>query len=284
QFSADSRGWRANRTPRPVGRPRPAHARPGRRFRRTWVPSPPSRRTTTCSSPASAAAASAARPGLPPDHAAAPAPRRAQGRPGASCGAQTPLAELVRHHSLPEVDRGHERRADQEVTTMTIVNLPYSYPQWMLQWDVNEEGLAYDFFHVPHQNRRTRNRGFAFINFLTPEAADIFMWSFTGRELSSPAAESKVVTVVPARLQGFEANASLYPGGVVQNPQLLLQRHHQRHHQQLRQQQQQQQQRTTVSGSGSSRDRHAAVPAAIGHSAGSSSSSSDVPLFLRLSL
>ncbi|CAK0857939.1 unnamed protein product, partial [Prorocentrum cordatum] len=232
--------------------------------------------------PASAASVLAARPGLPPDHAAAPAPRRAQGRQGAaSCGAQAPLAELVRHHSLPEVDHEHERRADQDVTTMAIVNLPYSYPQWMLQRDIDQEGLAYDYFHVPHDNRLTRNRGFAFVNFLTPEAADTFKRSFNSREFSSPAAESKVVTVLPSRLQGFEANASLHPGGVVQKPQLQLRKHQQPQYQQLRQEQQQQ---TTASGSGSSRGCHAAVPAAIGRSAGSSSSSSDVPMFVRISL
>jgi len=148
---------------------------------------------------------------------------------------------------------------------MAIVNIPYAYPKWMLQWYMNQEGLAYDYFHCPTDTRQERSRGIAFINFQTPEAAHAFWRSFNHRELSYPGAGSKVVTVLPSRLQGLEANARLHPEGLVPDPQMQLQRHPQ----QLRQQQLQ----APASGSSSSsRGPQAAAPAAVGHGAAVSSS------------
>jgi hypothetical protein len=216
---------------------------------------------------ASASAASSATLGLWLDHAAAAAPPPARGRPGADIpGAQMPLSELVRQHGTPEVDP--DFRADGGVTTMAIVNIPYAYPHWMLQWELNQEGLAYDYFHCPRDTRQERSRGFAFVNFVTPEAADAFYRSFNNRELSYPGAETKVVTVLASRLQGLEANARLHPEGLVLDPQLQLQRHQQRHQQQLRQQQ------APSSGSSSrssNRGAQAAATAAVGRSVTSSS-------------
>lgn len=161
---------------------------------------------------------------------------------------------------------------------MAIVNIPYAYPHWMLQWELNQEGLAYDYFHCPRDTRQERSRGFAFVNFVTPEAAAAFYRSFNNRELSYPGAETKVVTVLPSRLQGLEANARLHPEGLVLDPQAQLQRHQQRHLQQPQQQQQ------AYSSGGSSRSRssnrgpQAAATAVVGHSAASSSSFEAAPV------
>ncbi|CAK0888851.1 unnamed protein product [Prorocentrum cordatum] len=232
-----------------------------------------------------ASATSTARPGLRLDLAAATASWPAL---AGVQDAQMPLAELVSWHSLPEVDSA--LRGDVAVTTMAVLNLPYAYPKWKLQWDIKQEGLAYDYFHCPQDARKERNRGFAFVNFLTPEAAHAFQRSFHNRELSYPGAEAKVVAVVPSDLQGLEKNARLHPQGLALLPQLLLQQYQQRH---LRQQHQQM---TAASGGGStSRGPWEAEQVAVDQRASSSRSqvapathspspSRNVPVVYRLSL
>ena len=234
---------------------------------------------------ASSSAASAARPNLQLDHAAAVVPRPARGRPGTNVPrVQRPLAELVRQHSLPEVDP--DRLADERVTTMVILNIPYAYPNVVLQRDILQEGLAHDYFQCPQETRTGRNRGFAIINFVTPEAANAFQRSFNNRELFFPGAGTKRVTVLPSNLQGLEANARRNPGGLVLDPEMQLQQH---------QQQPRHQQQALAAGSSSSRGPQAAAPAAMGHSAASSSSqaapmplhppssSGNAPVFYRFS-
>lgn len=101
-------------------------------------------------------------------------------------------------------------------TTVAILNIPYSYPKWKLQAEIQAEGLAYDYFHFPQDSRRGRNRGFAFVNFVTAEVAQAFYRAFHNRLLCYPGSEEKRITVMPSSLQGFENNAQLHPSAATQ--------------------------------------------------------------------
>lgn len=105
----------------------------------------------------------------------------------------------------------------QQVTTVLLQNLPGSYNERTLLEEINADGFkgAINFLHVPPPDRRTGVTGHAVINFRLPSLAWQFKLSWDGRklELFPPAA---AVSVVPAPIQGFEANcahfAALRPG------------------------------------------------------------------------
>lgn len=96
-------------------------------------------------------------------------------------------------------------------TTVMIRHIPYKYQQRKLLREINSAGFAgrYDFFYLPMDPRSRSNRGFAFVNFATPEVAEGFYHSFHGRRLHLSELE-KVLAVMPADLQGFEENAKHY--------------------------------------------------------------------------
>lgn len=96
-------------------------------------------------------------------------------------------------------------------TTLAILNIPYTYPKAKFQAEMEAEGLSYDYFHFPRDSRKGRNRGFAFVNFATVEAAQSFFLTFHGRSLAHPGDKEKTITVMPSALQGFESNARLHP-------------------------------------------------------------------------
>ncbi|CAE7581141.1 ML5 [Symbiodinium natans] len=90
-------------------------------------------------------------------------------------------------------------------------NLPNKYTQRMLLLEVNHAGFlgAFDFFYLPIDTETGANRGYAFLNFLDPALAWMFRLMYEGRKMSR-FNSSKVITVVPATLQGFEANYMHY--------------------------------------------------------------------------
>merc|ERR1719198_956359 len=97
------------------------------------------------------------------------------------------------------------------VTTVMMRNLPNKYSQMMLVEEINNEGFlgAYDFLYLPIDQTTKANRGYAFINFVTPNRAWVFAKRFEGRPMSR-FNSLKVVTVAPASIQGFESNHAHY--------------------------------------------------------------------------
>eukprot|EP00929_Paragymnodinium_shiwhaense_P078280 TRINITY_DN40554_c0_g1_i3.p1 TRINITY_DN40554_c0_g1~~TRINITY_DN40554_c0_g1_i3.p1 ORF type:complete len:229 (-),score=40.95 TRINITY_DN40554_c0_g1_i3:456-1142(-) len=94
-----------------------------------------------------------------------------------------------------------------DTTTVMLRQMPYSYSQEMLLEEVIHSGFAgeFDFLYVPQGNRgRPGGRGYGFINFVTPSAARRCRDYFQGRQF--PSMSRKVVVVVAAALQGYEAN------------------------------------------------------------------------------
>jgi len=96
------------------------------------------------------------------------------------------------------------------LTTMMLRNVPVHYSQSRLMQEINRAGFlgCFDFFYLPMEGRSRQNRGFAFLNFETCDCAKRFFERFHGKSLQKQDAD--VLSVFPADLQGFEANARRY--------------------------------------------------------------------------
>ncbi|CAK0802364.1 unnamed protein product [Prorocentrum cordatum] len=86
-------------------------------------------------------------------------------------------------------------------------NLPIGYTQEALVDELRDAGFdgTYDFLHVPTYLGAPHGTAHAFINFVQPAFAWKFKACFEGRQLGAPGATG-VASVVPATLQGYEAN------------------------------------------------------------------------------
>eukprot|EP00931_Biecheleriopsis_adriatica_P046723 TRINITY_DN26856_c0_g2_i1.p1 TRINITY_DN26856_c0_g2~~TRINITY_DN26856_c0_g2_i1.p1 ORF type:complete len:603 (+),score=92.39 TRINITY_DN26856_c0_g2_i1:72-1880(+) len=97
------------------------------------------------------------------------------------------------------------------MTSVMMKNVPSKYTQQKLMREINTVGFLghYDFFYLPLQPHGHGNRGFAFINFSTPEAAQMFYTTFQGKQLRRFTSETPLA-ILPADVQGFEQNAEHY--------------------------------------------------------------------------
>lgn len=98
-----------------------------------------------------------------------------------------------------------------ETTTIMMRNLPNKYTQRMLLTEINHTGFlgTFDFLYLPIDPETTANRGYAFLNFIDPSFAWMFKRNYDGRKMNR-FNSNKVVSVVAATLQGFEANYAHY--------------------------------------------------------------------------
>jgi len=96
-------------------------------------------------------------------------------------------------------------------TTVMVRHVPAKYTQQKLMREINSAGFLgkYDFFYLPMQPQSRGNRGFAFVNFATAQAAEAFYAAFHGKRLRHLRSEQPIA-VMPADLQGFERNAEHY--------------------------------------------------------------------------
>lgn len=93
-------------------------------------------------------------------------------------------------------------------TTVMLRNIPSKYTPQRVMKEINFAGFLgrYDFFYLPMDQRNRANRGFAFINFNSPAAAEDFFRTFNNQNLMRFSSD-KSLAVMPADLQGFEQNA-----------------------------------------------------------------------------
>lgn len=94
-------------------------------------------------------------------------------------------------------------------TTVMMRNIPCKHTPPEVMKEINDAGFLgrYDFFYLPMDSRSRSNRGFAFINFDSGAAADEFFRAFNDQRMQRRFNSEKVITVMPADLQGFEENA-----------------------------------------------------------------------------
>jgi hypothetical protein len=96
-------------------------------------------------------------------------------------------------------------------TTVMMRNLPNKYTRALVLEELGRTGFhgTYDFLYVPMDANTQANKGYAFINFVTPGYAKSFKMTY--EDCTMPLFNSsKFITVTPASLQGFEANYQHY--------------------------------------------------------------------------
>mmetsp|Transcript_66756 Transcript_66756/g.159665 ORF Transcript_66756/g.159665 Transcript_66756/m.159665 type:complete len:433 (+) Transcript_66756:135-1433(+) len=99
----------------------------------------------------------------------------------------------------------------QNCYTVMMRNLPNKYSQQMLLEEIREAGFtgAFDFFYLPVDMQTNANKGYAFVNFINPGWSELFKRQFDAKRMRR-FNSSKHVSVVPATLQGFDANYEHY--------------------------------------------------------------------------
>lgn len=99
----------------------------------------------------------------------------------------------------------------QNTTTVMLRNIPNKYNRALLLDELDNAGFAqtYDFLYLPIDPETSANRGYAFINLCEPNVAWLVRLMYEGQKMGKFNSD-KVVSVVPAALQGFEANYAHY--------------------------------------------------------------------------
>mmetsp|Transcript_39469 Transcript_39469/g.73149 ORF Transcript_39469/g.73149 Transcript_39469/m.73149 type:complete len:333 (+) Transcript_39469:206-1204(+) len=95
--------------------------------------------------------------------------------------------------------------------TVMVRYIPSKYTQSKLRNEINNAGFegTYDFLYLPLDLRAPGNRGFAFINFLSPQLAEEFYSFYHGQKLRHFEATAPIA-VMPADVQGFEESAERF--------------------------------------------------------------------------
>jgi hypothetical protein len=93
-------------------------------------------------------------------------------------------------------------------TTVMIRNIPNLYTQRTLLNEVCRRGFTgcYDFLYLPMDFAKSSNSGYAFANFNDAETVTRFRQEFDGQRLDLAPGSAKLIQVVPATLQGYDAN------------------------------------------------------------------------------
>jgi len=126
-----------------------------------------------------------------------------------------PLAAYPTAHAMDNI--GAEG-SWANIYTVMMRNLPNKVTQEQLLSELNGAGFlhTYDFVYLPIDPDTHANRGYAFINFASQGMALMFKGHFEGEKFRS-FHSNKVVSVVPATLQGFDANYVHYSSSHVQH-------------------------------------------------------------------
>jgi hypothetical protein len=92
---------------------------------------------------------------------------------------------------------------DAGITTLMIRNIPPKYTQTMLLEEWQHNG-TYDLLYLPYSDKKKRNSGYAFVNFVSEAEADSFKNKWYGARLAH-FDRRKNLSVVPAAMQGYES-------------------------------------------------------------------------------
>lgn len=118
---------------------------------------------------------------------------------------------------MPRKDKGPPRW--EGATTVMIRNVAPKVSQDALRQELHVRGFTYpryDFFYLPMNATKDANAGYAFVNFRDPEVVRQFVEQFDGLQLPRFPARRRL-QVVPASVQGYEANLSHFAHSAVLN-------------------------------------------------------------------
>lgn len=104
-------------------------------------------------------------------------------------------------------------------TTVMIRNIPSVYSQKDLIAEVSRRGFAgsFDFFYLPMDFAKSANAGYAFANFVDVASVSALRKEFDGKRLELAPTSTKLIQVVPATLQGYDANFAHFAHSAVLN-------------------------------------------------------------------
>jgi len=132
---------------------------------------------------------------------------------------QSPQRRGKRGQQAQQQPQGQASPAQFEVgesqgrTTVMLRNIPNNYTRAMLLELLDSQGLAgrYDFVYLPFDFKTEAGLGFAFVNLLTPEDAELCKVHLTGfRSWAIPSGKVCEVGWSGADQQGLEANSERY--------------------------------------------------------------------------
>ncbi|KAF4658273.1 hypothetical protein FOZ61_005736 [Perkinsus olseni] len=110
----------------------------------------------------------------------------------------------------PSLGHSPQVCAQKEVTTLMMRHIPNRYSQSELIEEVTATGFGGTFdFYLPMDHSTRAIFGYCFINFTTPAVASLFTHVFSGKQLKMSTSR-KIIEIVPAKLQGFDANLLHY--------------------------------------------------------------------------
>jgi len=91
-----------------------------------------------------------------------------------------------------------------EVTTLMFRGIPCSFSQDALLSVIDDAGFKdkYNFFYLPRDGKKNANLGYAFINFVDQQSAELCSVAFEG-VLLSPDRSKKMLTISAACIQGL---------------------------------------------------------------------------------
>eukprot|EP00928_Gymnodinium_smaydae_P020038 TRINITY_DN17732_c0_g4_i1.p1 TRINITY_DN17732_c0_g4~~TRINITY_DN17732_c0_g4_i1.p1 ORF type:complete len:194 (-),score=15.92 TRINITY_DN17732_c0_g4_i1:230-811(-) len=97
------------------------------------------------------------------------------------------------------------------LTTVMVRGVCPKLSQQRVKSFLDEDGFAgqYDFLYVPVREKGSNNTGQAFVNFVSPTQARAFFDRYNGQSAKF-ARHDRVLSVLPASRQGYEANVNYF--------------------------------------------------------------------------
>jgi hypothetical protein len=99
---------------------------------------------------------------------------------------------------------------ENEKTTVMIRNIPCRYSQDELLDEITMLDLPFNFLYLPPARHSPGNLGYAFVNFVEPAHAALFIQIFSGHAFACQPKSKKRAVPCFAVLQGFQPNVAFY--------------------------------------------------------------------------
>jgi hypothetical protein len=100
--------------------------------------------------------------------------------------------------------------SEDEYTTVMIRNVPCKYAQDELMVELGMLDLPFNFLYLPPSRHSNGNLGYAFVNFVDPDHAHLFLKIFDEHAWRCQPKSNKRAQPCFATLQGFQQNVQFY--------------------------------------------------------------------------